>query len=521
MRETSYPILVSARNIRGWRCCGTALFIAVIFACSQSLLCAQPASQTPNVVFVFADDMGYGEVHALNPERSRIPTPNLDELVSQGITFTDAHTASSVCTPSRYALLTGRYCWRSRLQRGVLVGNDDPLIAADRLTVARLLQDHGYTTGVVGKWHLNYNYEGEFKGKKTSKDRKRKGMAPAVAPVGTRIPDGPLTRGFDSFFGFHHAREMSSLVRDDQIIEEIETVEMLPRLTEEAVRFIDAQANSAKDGKPFFLYLPLSSPHTPIVPSADWKGKSGLGDYGDFVMQTDGTVGAVMDALERNGLVDNTILIFSSDNGTSKAAGIPQLQKQGHYPSAHLRGSKADIWDGGHRVPFILRWPGGGVKPGSTTDHLVCLSDMMATLAEMLGTSLPSETAEDSFSFFPVLTDQAVENARQAIVHHSSSGKFAIRRENWKLAICAGSGGWSSPKDEAALKQGLPSMQLYDMAVDVGETHNLVNEKPETVSELLKLLQDYVDRGRSTPGPTAKNDGPIDIYKNKKRKKQK
>ncbi len=482
---------------------------------------AEDPTPRPNIVFVFADDMGYGEVHALNPERGKIPTPNIDKLVSQGMTFTDAHTASSVCTPSRYALLTGRYNWRTRLQKGVTVGNDDPLIAADRLTVAKLLKEHGYSTSIVGKWHLNYNYEGDFHGKKSKKDPNRPGFLLSVAPVGTRIPDGPLTRGFDSFFGFHHAREMSSLVRDDRIIEEIDVVDMLPRLTEAAVEFVDSHAANAKAAKPFYLYFALSSPHTPIVPSKEWQGKSGLGDYGDFVMQTDGSVGAVMDALDEHDLRDNTILIFSADNGTSKAAGIPKLQEQGHYPSANLRGSKADLWDGGHRVPFVVRWPAGGVRAGSKTDHLVCLADFTATCAEMLGKELPKTTAEDSYSFYPVLSDKSVEKSREAIVHHSISGRFAIRRGNWKLLLCPGSGGWSSPKDNEALKQGLPEIQLYDMAADLGEQNNLSQDKPELVEELLTLLNEYVARGRSTPGPLMKNDAEIDIWKKAKSKKTK
>ncbi|MGI9515855.1 MAG: sulfatase family protein, partial [Pirellulaceae bacterium] len=446
----------------------------------------------PNIVIVLADDMGYGEIQALNPERGKIPTPHLDQLVRQGLTFTDAHSASSVCTPSRYALLTGRYCWRSQLQNGVVVGNDDPLIAADRLTLASLLSQHGYTTGIIGKWHLNYNYEGDFKGQKANKDPDRPGFQPAVAPIGTRILDGPLARGFDSFFGFHHSREMSSLVRDDRIVEEINVIDMLPRLTTAAVDFIDTHAAAAKQGTPFFLYFPLSSPHTPIVPGSQWQGKSGLGNYGDFVMQTDDTVGAVIDALERNGVAENTLLIFSADNGTSRAAGITELQAQGHFPSAHLRGSKADIWDGGHRVPFVLRWPEAQVEAGSTTDHLVCHSDFMATMAELLEIDLPETAAEDSFSFYPLLTGQPVENGRRAIVHHSVSGRFAIRRDNWKLNLCAGSGGWSSPREREARQSGLPAVQLYDMSVDIGERQNRINEQPELVAELLALLEKYI-----------------------------
>jgi arylsulfatase A len=484
----------------------------------QSAHADQPESATrirPNIVFILADDMGYGEVHALNPRRSKIPTPNLDKLVADGMVFTDAHTASSVCTPSRYALLTGRYCWRTRLQKGVLTGNDDPLIAADRPTVQGMLQDQGYHTAVIGKWHLNYNYEGEHKRNKAAKDPRGANFKPALAPVGTRIPDGPVTRGFDYYFGFHHAREMSSLCENDRIIEEIDVVEMLPRITSKAVEYIDQQAVAAKSGKPFFLYLPLSSPHTPIVPSKEWIGKSGLGEYGDFVMQTDGTVGEVVRAIDAQGLTDNTLLVFSCDNGTSKAAGIDKLQKQGHFPSAHLRGSKADIWDGGHRVPFIVRWPDGGVKAGSATDHLVCLSDLFATTAEMLGASIPESAAEDSFSFYSVLRGTPVSDPRQAIIHHSISGHFAIRKDNWKMCLARASGGWSSPNEKEASKQGLPDVQLYDMDADVGETNNLQAVQAERTRQLLSLLEQYVARGRSTPGSSQSNDADINLWKSK------
>ncbi|MGI9473206.1 MAG: sulfatase family protein, partial [Rubripirellula sp.] len=439
----------------------------------------------------------------------------LDRLVSEGMTFTDAHTASSVCTPSRYALLTGRYCWRSRLQKGVVTGNDEPLIAVGQPTVQGLLGRSGYDTAIIGKWHLNYNYEGEHA--KRGKDPRGVNFKPAPAPIGNRIPDGPLTRGFDYYFGFHHAREMSSLCENDRIIEEIDVVDMLPRLTERAVDYVSTKGRAQRkaDASPFFLYLPLSSPHTPIVPSKEWIGKSGLGPYGDFVMQTDGTVGAVLDAIDDAGIADNTLVIFSCDNGTSKAAGIKDLQAKGHFPSAGLRGSKADIWDGGHRVPFLVRWPKGGVKAGSTTDQLVCLADFYATISEMLGADVPANAAEDSFSFLPVLGGDEVPDPREAIVHHSISGHFAIRKGPWKLCLAHGSGGWSAPNEKAAKKQGAPKSQLYQLDDDLGEENNLESEYPEKTAELIALLQEYVDRGRSTPGPDRRNDAKIEIWKSK------
>lgn len=485
----------------------------------------QQQAERPNVVFIFADDLGYGEIQALNPERSKIPTPNLNQLAAQGMTFTDAHTSSSICTPSRYSLLTGRYSWRTHLQSGVTQGGEEPLIAPDRITLGHLFQDLGYTTSIVGKWHLEYHYEVPEGLENTLTERTEK-LLPARVPVGTRIPDGPVTRGFDTFYGFHHSRAMSSIVRDDQIVEEIDIDRILPSLTEEVVRQIDQKAAAAKQGKPFFIYFPMSSPHTPIVPSPEWKGKTGLGDYGDFVAQTDGSVGEVIAALERNGLADNTIVIFGADNGTSKEADIENLQQQGHYPSANLRGSKADLWDGGHRVPFIIKWP-GRIEAQSQADQLICLSDVMATFADLFDVDLPGDAAvaEDSQSFLPLLFGEAVQNPRQAIVHHSSSGRFSIRQGDWKLLLAPGSGGWSAPKDIAATKAGLPDMQLYNMSQDIGEQANLVNEHPEKVKMLIQLLEEVVAKGRSTPGTAQENDAAIDIFKNEmnypKKKKDK
>ena len=471
----------------------------------------------PNVVLIYADDMGYGEVEALNPERSRVPTPSLNALAAEGMIFTDAHTTSSVCTPSRYALLTGRYNWRTRLQSGVVQGGKPPLIAEDRMTLGKLFQAQGYNTAIFGKWHLEYSYEVPAELAKAPRPKKTASIYRAAVPVGTKIPDGPITRGFDHFYGFHHARSMSSIVVDDTIVEEMDVVGILPAITKATTDYIDAHAAEAQSGKPFFIYFPLSSPHTPIATAPEWMGKSGIGEYGDFVAQTDGSVGAVMEALERNGLTENTVVIFSADNGTSKAGNIPDLQKQGHYPSANLRGSKADLWDGGHRVPFILRWP-AQVKAASTTDQLISLADMFATFSEMLGHTYADDTAEDSISFAPILLGKELKVPREAVVHHSIDGKFAIRQGPWKLLLAAGSGGWSSPKDAEAIKKGLPDMQLYNMADDLGEENNLLEQYPEKVTSLIALLESYVEQGRSTPGGAQQNDARIDIWKKGKKK---
>jgi arylsulfatase A-like enzyme/alpha-L-fucosidase len=502
-------------NLRHLTSVLAALLIASTPGCEQEPQeKAESAADTqrPNLVFIFADDMGYGEIQALNPERSNIPTPSLDSLAADGAIFTDAHTTSSVCSPSRYSLLTGRYNWRTRLQSRVVQGNDDPLIAEDRLTLAHLFREQGYSTAIFGKWHLDYNYEVPEHLQDIPEAENSDTINPSGFPVGTHIPDGPVTRGFDTFYGFHHAGAMSSIVRDDTIVEDLPTVDVLPALTREAVAYIDEKGAQARAGKPFFLYFPMSSPHGPIVPSEDWQGKSELGEYGDFIMQTDGSVGAVMEAIERNGLADNTVFIFSADNGTSKIADFEALQEKGHYPSANLRGSKADLWEGGHRVPFIVRWP-GKLEPGTYRDQLVSMADMMATFAEFFGVELADDAAEDSFSFLPAIEGETVKDGRDAIVHHSIHGRFAIRQGPWKLLLAPGSAGWTAPLDRVAIARGLPEIQLYNLDVDIGEQNNLVAQYPGKVEELTLLLESLVAAGRSTPGEPQQNDTEIDIWK--------
>ena len=386
----------------------TAILLTLLSLLSGLASASEPPR--PNVVLILADDMGYGEIEALNPARSKIPTPFLNELASQGRAFTDAHSASSVCSPTRYAMLTGRYAWRTRLQQGVLTGNDRPLIAADRKTLGHFFQENGYATAVVGKWHLNYEYEVPETLRDAPRSKKTKRLYPAPVPVGSKVVEGPITRGFDHFFGFHHAREISSIVRDDQIVKEIEVQQVLPQMTTEAVDYINQQSKAAKAGEPFFLYYAMSSPHTPIAPTDDWKGKGKIGTYADFIAQTDGAVGEVLAAIDQNGLADNTIVIFSADNGTSRAAKINKLEANGHFPSGDLRGSKSDLWDGGHRVPFIARWP-EHVPANTSTDQLICLNDLMATFAELFASELPPDTAEDSESFLPALLDRPSETS--------------------------------------------------------------------------------------------------------------
>ena len=477
------------------------------------------AADRPNILYILADDLGYGDVKVLNPERCKIATPSLDKLAAQGMTFTDAHSGSSVCTPTRYGIMTGRYAWRTSLVSGVLGGVSPPLIAPDRLTVAAMLKDQGYRTACIGKWHLGFNWA---KWDNPEDRAKHPGWQFDFAKP---IERGPVSAGFDSYFGISASLDMAPFawIENDRVTEQpttvkewvrkgpaapgFEAVDVLPMLARKAIEKIET---GAKSGNPFFIYLPLASPHTPIVPSPEWMGKSGIGAYGDFVMETDSCVGEVLAALEKSGVADNTLVIFTSDNGCSPAAEIEQLEKQGHYPNAGFRGTKADIWEGGHRIPFFVRWP-AKVKPGTKSDALVCLTDFMATAAEITGAKLPETAAEDSFSSLAALLGG--KGTRTSIINHSINGQFAVREANWKLAFCPGSGGWSKPGDVDARKQGLPALQLYDLTADIGETNNQQAAHPEIVARLTDLMQTIATNGRSTPGTPQQNDTAVDFRK--------
>jgi len=469
------------------------------------------AAEKPNVIFILCDDLGYGDVQCLNPDRGKIPTPQLDELAAQGMVFTDAHTSSSVCTPSRYGLLTGRYSWRTRLQSSVLNGYSPPLIDKDRLTVAGFLRTQGYRTACFGKWHLGLSMP-------TTDGKPANGKGSNVDWKGI-LNDTPIHHGFDCYYGISASLDMPPYIyiENDRFVGEcttektyyrtgaaqadFEAIDVLPEIGRKTVEYIQQQ----KADQPFFAYVALNSPHTPIVPSREWKGKSSLGDYGDFVMQTDAVIGQMVDAVDAAGLKENTVIIVSSDNGCSRAAGIRELEKQGHYPSAQFRGSKSDIWDGGHRVPFIVRWP-GVVKPGSACAQAICLTDLMATCADLVGTALPDTAGEDSVSFLPALNGKPIVSTRAGVIHHSIAGYFAYRQGKWKLLLARGSGGWTSPNEEEAQQADAPDVQLYDMENDPGETTNLYETHPEVAERLLAQLKSDVQRGRSSDGMEAQND---------------
>ncbi len=485
------------------------------------------APSKPNILFILADDLGYGDVQCLNPQRGKIRTPNLDRLAGQGMTFTDAHSGSAVCTPSRYGILTGRYAWRTRLQSGVLGGFSPPLIERERLTLPSLLKQHGYATACIGKWHLGMSWPHKDGGPGNVNNANAMEVVDWTKP----IQNGPTACGFDYYFGISASLDMPPFVfiendhvtavpttkkrwiRSGPAAADFEAVDVLPRLTSRAIEHIKLRADDARAGKPFFLYLPLNAPHTPIVPSKEWQGTSGLGDYADFVMALDATVGKVLVALDAQGLASNTLVIVTSDNGFSPH-GDPKglLRAQGHKPSAQFRGYKADIWDGGHRVPCLVRWP-GRIAAGSISEQLICLGDLMATCAELVGARLPDNAGEDSVSILPALLGTAEELLPEAVVHHSINGSFAIRQGNWKLELCPGSGGWSDPRPASSQEEGLPPVQLYNLGVEIGEQTNLQAEHPEIVARLTRLLEKYVADGRSTPGRPQQNEVAIKLWK--------
>lgn len=492
------------------------------------------AAERPNIIVILADDQGFGDVSAYNAQ-SKIPTPNLDRLAAEGMRFTDAHTTSGVCTPTRYSLLTGRYHWRTSLQKGVLGGFSAPLIARDRLTVAGFLKQQGYATACFGKWHLGMAFPLKTGGTADDKGVFDGPGAKAGKEVNyaADIVDGPLDHGFDQFYGISASLDMPPFVwiKDRRTTEiptatktwlrsgpagpKFEAVDVLPGVIDHTIAYITTAA--ATPATPFFAYVPLTAPHTPIVPTNEFKGSSGINAYADFVRQVDADVGRLLAKLDQLGLREKTLIIFTSDNGCSPAAKIEELQAKGHEPSYIYRGHKADLFEGGHRVPFIVRWP-GQVKAGTVNPQLVGQLDFMATFAVLVGAPVPAGAGEDSVSFLPTLLGQP-GSGRQSIVSQSINGSFAVRDGAWKLALCAGSGGWSEPKPGSKEEKGLPEWQLYDLAKDPGEKNNLVAQQPERVAAMKASLEQVIARGRSTAGPDLKNDVPVLLIKKTPAKK--
>lgn len=485
-------------------------------------------SATPNLIYIFADDMGYGDLSCLN-ENAKFKTTHLDRMAKQGMRCTDAHSSSAVCTPSRYSVMTGRYNWRSILKQGVTGGYSQPVLEDGRLTVASMLREKGYRTACVGKWHLGLNWK--LKDGGTASTYQHEEHVDFTAP----ITGGPIERGFDYFFGISASLDMPPYVyiendkattmptrtfdfvggkkymRSGLIGDDFAPEQVLPKLTEKVESLIEGYATeNVHDGvpsdKPFFIYFPLPAPHTPILPAPEFQGMSGTNEYGDFCLHVDNTVGRVLDALDKHGLADDTIVIFTADNGCSPMADFEELETFGHDPSYVFRGMKADIFEGGHRIPFVIRWP-NGIKPGTKSDQTFCLTDLTATMAQITGYDLPDNAAEDSVSNLSIWDGSAIEPVREAVVHHSINGSFSIRQGKWKLEMCPGSGGWSHPKPRSEEVKSLPPIQLYDLSSDIGETTNVQDQHPEVVEQLRDLLTKYIKEGRSTPGTPQPNTG--------------
>ncbi len=498
----------------------TATILTIVVSLILTACLHQPASaaEKPNIVFIMADDLGIGDLGCYN-DQSKIPTPNMDALARAGMRFNDAHSPSSVCTPTRYGVLTGRYAWRTRLKNGVCWGYSKSLISSGRETVASILKAEGYNTACVGKWHLGFQHA----------DVEAEDFPPASSILPEDHPHavdyfkplspGPNDFGFDYFFGIPASLDMDPYVfvendkplqlptatvaksahrrqngggfwRGGKVSPDFKHIDVLPRTAEKAVEWLSAQNGD----KPFFLYFPLSAPHTPWLPTDQHRGKARAGYYGDFVHQCDAVVGQVMAALEEIGQVENTLLIVTSDNGSHWVPG--DIPKYNHRANLHYRGQKADIWEGGHRVPFVVRWP-AAVKAGTQSNQTICLTDLLSTAAELAGAKVAADAGEDSFSFTAALQGKSKGSVRQSIVHHSLNGTFAVRIGDWKLIEGnLGSGGFSAPR-VVKPEDGKPAGQLYNLKEDASETNNLWDEHPQIVERLLAELNRTRESGRS------------------------
>ena len=498
--------------------------ILFLTGCKEAPEKDETTEQLPNIIYILADDLGYGDIHAFNPN-GKIATPNIDALAKNGIKFTDAHTSSAVCTPTRYGILTGRYNWRSAIKSGVLTGKSKALIPKQRTTVASLLKRKGYQSAFIGKWHLGWDWafkdstdfggEGWNYGDFENMDFEKP------------IKNGPNDLGFDYSYGHSGSLDMAPYIyiengrptaavnritedtgkytwwRKGPTASDFIHEEVTPNFFKKAISYIEEKATQAP---PFFLYLALPSPHTPILPKKEWQGKSNTNPYGDFVVMIDAYVGEVVEVLAQKGLTENTIVIFTSDNGCSPEADFEVLKGKGHHPNANFRGHKADIYEGGHRVPFIVKWP-KQITPNTVSEKTICTTDLMATLADIAKIDLRANEGEDSYSLLPIFKDPTTTDfKREATVHHSINGSFAIRKDQWKMIFCAGSGGWSHPKPDAEGIGELPIFQLYDLAIDPGEQANLYGKHPEVEHQLRQLMLQYIEDGRSTPGTKQEND---------------
>jgi arylsulfatase A-like enzyme len=486
------------------------------------------------IVVILADDLGYGDMQCNAPRTCRIKTPNMDRLAAGGLRFTDGHSSSGCCSPSRYTLLTGRYHWRTSLQSGIVGVWGKPLISETRLTIAELARRQGYRTACFGKWHLGHDWPIEpellplfngFGGQAGGGGQVTEQISAAhrqawQAVFSQRIPGGPITRGFDEYFGTdvpnwppycfiegdrtvgipdrllpaeNFVKNQASL--QGPALENWSLQAVLPALAERAERFIQQQSAAQQ---PFLMYLPLTSPHTPLAVNEQWRGRSGLNsDYADLVMETDAVVGRVLDSLEHAGLTEDTLVIFTSDNGCASYIGVPPLEAQGHFPSGPFRDYKASVYEGGHRVPFVIRWP-QAITPGTVCSQLVHQADVMATLADILQVPLPPDAGEDSFSLLPLLQGGSTPVRTQS-VNTACNGLPSYREGPWKLILQA---------DAAAGT----AVQLYNLDQDPREASNMAGREPERAAAMRQAFEQLIVAGRSTPGQSQKNDVRVTRY---------
>lgn len=485
---------------------------------SDELSASDQNESLPNIVYILADDMGYGDLHANNPA-SKIPTPELDKMAAEGMRFTDAHSPASVCTPTRYSIMTGEYAFRSkRLRYGALRGYGQPMIEHDRMTVARLLQGGGYTTGIIGKWHLGLNwaikpeYRQAFDALLPDKDGHMvvKETNPDWIDFTKPITQGPIALGFDYSYILPASLDFQPYVylENDKLVElPTEYIkgqnisaggrrlfyrsglkapsfvfdQVLPTMTHKAVNFIEEKATS---DKPYFLYVPFAAPHPPWIPTKKFLGKSQAGDYGDFVAMVDDAVGQIVAAVDKSGEARDTIIIFTSDNGPNWKESHKEMF--GHYAAGIFRGKKGDVHEGGHHMPFVVRWP-AKVKPGSVSEHTTTQTNLMATAAELMGQRMPEGAGKDSRSILPILLGGTAK--AEVLVHHTSSNMFSVRDGDWKFVDGLGSGGFTNPKWIKPTPGG-PIGQLFNLAMDPGESENLYLKHPEIVARMRALLKE-------------------------------
>lgn len=481
------------------------------------------SGERPNVVIILADDLGIGDVSAFN-ENSAWQTPHIDRLAGQGMVFNDAHTSAALCTPTRYGIMTGRYNWRSTQKRKGGSGVSFPLITPERTTIGDLFQAEGYHTGLIGKWHLGLNWAM----KPGSRQEDQLGDFTGI-DFSKPISNGPETQGFSYTHGLmaslssppyvYVENGMPTSVPDKTSVnydekafwrlgpvgDDFRHAEVLSDIADRSVSYVEDRADGEE---PFFLYVAFTAPHAPIIPTTEFIGSSNASAYGDFVVQVDDAVGRITKAIAKDPRLENTLIFFTSDNGQSPRADFDdaELPLAGHNGSGIYRGRKFDIYEGGHRVPFIASWP-GQIEAGSQSDETICTVDFMATAAALLDVEIADDTAEDSYSFLPVMKQEKYDSPlREATVHHSSDGRFAIRQGDWKLILWPGSGGWAFPATFEDMK-GLPQFQLYNLRNDPGEVDNMINSHPDRAAHLRELLTQYVVNGRSTPGEPQPNDG--------------